>query len=156
LQVISNGILLGIGGYLVIERQLTIGQLVAAELVISKILFDISKFGKHLESYYSLLAAIEKVDNVLSLPLIPIHPNPFISNNRAIEVEFLDLEYIDQNKNKFFSDITFHITSGSALGLITNESRLKNVLFELMTGCRIPSQGSIFMDKQDIFQNRLF
>ncbi len=156
LQVISNGILLGIGGYLVIERQLTIGQLVAAELVISKILFDISKFGKHLESYYSLLAAIEKVDNVLSLPLIPIHPNPFISNNRAIEVEFLDLEYIDQNKNKFFSDITFHITSGSALGLITNESRLKNVLFELMTGCRIPSQGSIFMDKQDIFHTDFF
>lgn len=156
LQVISNGILLGIGGYLVIERQLTIGQLVAAELVISKVLFDISKFGKHLESYYSLLAAVDKVDSVLSLPLIPTQPNPFISSNRAIELEFLNLDYIDHNKNNFLSNLSFNIASGSALGIVTFNSEQKNILFELMTGSRIPTKGMIFIDKQDIFRTDFF
>ena len=53
--------LLGVGGLLVINRQLTLGQLVAAELVVTAVVAGISKVAKHLESYYDLLASLDKL-----------------------------------------------------------------------------------------------
>ena len=50
--------LLGLGGWLVIQGQLTLGQLVAAELIVTAIVGSFVKMGKHLESFYDLLASI--------------------------------------------------------------------------------------------------
>lgn len=61
LQAFASAALLGVGGVLVIQRQLTLGQLVAAELVVAAILAGISKLAKHLETYYDLLAGLDKL-----------------------------------------------------------------------------------------------
>jgi putative ABC transport system ATP-binding protein len=69
LHTIASAALLGLGGVLVVQRQLTLGQLIAAELIVSGVLLGVSKFGKYLETYYDLLAAVHKVGSVLDLPL---------------------------------------------------------------------------------------
>ncbi len=51
LQVIASTALLGLGGYLVITRQLTLGQLVASELVVAVVVGAFAKLGKSLEKY---------------------------------------------------------------------------------------------------------
>ena len=61
IYAIMSAIVLGLGGYLANQGQLTIGQLVAAELVVTVILVSIAKSGKYLESFYDLIAAIDKV-----------------------------------------------------------------------------------------------
>ena len=68
LQAIASALLLGVGGLLVVNRQLTLGQLVAAELVVTAVVAGISKFAKHLESYYDLLASLDKLGYLTSLP----------------------------------------------------------------------------------------
>lgn len=68
LQAIASAALLGVGGMLVISRQLTLGQLVAAELVVAAILSGISKLAKHLESFYDLLASLDKLGTLTDLP----------------------------------------------------------------------------------------
>lgn len=45
LQAIASSLLLGVGGWLVIHRQLTLGQLVAAELIVSLVVSGFSKFA---------------------------------------------------------------------------------------------------------------
>jgi hypothetical protein len=52
--------LLAIGGVLVVEGQLTIGQLVAAELIVSSVLASFAKFGKQLETFYDLLCGLRE------------------------------------------------------------------------------------------------
>ena len=69
IQVAAMVALLGLGGWLVIEGELTLGQLVAAEIVVGIVVVGFSKLGKHLESYYDLLASTEKIGKVLDLPL---------------------------------------------------------------------------------------
>jgi len=69
LQAVASAALLGIGGLLVIQRQLTLGQLVAAELIVSAVVAGLTKLGKTFESYYDLLAAIDKVGHLVDLPL---------------------------------------------------------------------------------------
>ncbi len=61
LQALASSTLLGLGGTLVILGQLTLGQLVAAELIVSAVVLGVLKFTKHMESYYDLLAGLDKL-----------------------------------------------------------------------------------------------
>ena len=56
--------LLTLGGLLVIDGQLSLGQLVAAELVVSATVAAVARFGKLLPKLYDLLVALKKVDAV--------------------------------------------------------------------------------------------
>ena len=68
LQALASAALLGLGGMLVIDRQLTLGQLVAAELVVTAVLSGISKLAKHLEMFYDLLASLDKLGALTDIP----------------------------------------------------------------------------------------
>ncbi|MEM6411599.1 MAG: ABC transporter ATP-binding protein [Pseudomonadota bacterium] len=57
----ASAALLGLGGWLVIQGQLTLGQLVAAELVLSAAFFGVSQLGTYLVYFYDLCAAIDEL-----------------------------------------------------------------------------------------------
>ncbi len=57
----ASAALLGLGGWLVIQGQLTLGQLVAAELVLSVVFFGISQLGIYMAYFYEVCAAIEEL-----------------------------------------------------------------------------------------------
>lgn len=57
----SSALLLGLGGWLVIQGQLSIGQLVAAELVLSVVFVGISQLGLYLTYFYDLCAAVDEL-----------------------------------------------------------------------------------------------
>lgn len=61
IYTLSHIILLGIGGSLVLTGQLTVGQLVASELIFSVVLGSLSKSMEYLESYYDAFASIDKI-----------------------------------------------------------------------------------------------
>lgn len=57
-----NAFLLALGGYLVIKNQLSVGQLVAAEIVVNSILSHFLYAKKYLESFYDMYGASEKLN----------------------------------------------------------------------------------------------
>ncbi|MGY6551449.1 MAG: ABC transporter transmembrane domain-containing protein [Erythrobacter sp.] len=57
----ASAVLLGLGGFLVINFELTLGQLVAAELVLSAAFFGVAMLGSYLTYFYDLCAAVEEV-----------------------------------------------------------------------------------------------
>ena len=65
----SSG-LLGLGGWLVIQGVLSVGQLVAAELVMASIFLGLSRFSTYLKAYYELYGAADKLGDLLSLPVM--------------------------------------------------------------------------------------
>ncbi len=71
LQALASTVLLGVGGWLVVSGELTLGQLVASELVVTAIVSAFAKIGKSLESFYDLMAAVDKVGHLLDLPVEP-------------------------------------------------------------------------------------
>jgi ABC-type bacteriocin/lantibiotic exporter with double-glycine peptidase domain len=68
LQVGASAALLGLGGWLVISRELTLGQLVAAELIVAAVTSSVAKAGKLLDSAYDLLTAVDKLGHLVDLP----------------------------------------------------------------------------------------
>ena len=69
LQAVAATALLGLGGWLVILGELTLGQLVAAELIVMIIVGSFAKLGKHMESFYDLLASVDKLGHLFDLPI---------------------------------------------------------------------------------------
>ncbi|KPF62044.1 ABC transporter transmembrane domain-containing protein [Porphyrobacter sp. AAP60] len=59
----ASAVLLGLGGWLVIQNQLTLGQLVAAELVLSAAFFGVAQLGSYLGYFYDLFAAVEEISH---------------------------------------------------------------------------------------------
>ncbi len=57
----ASAALLGLGGWLVIQNELTLGQLVAAELVLSAAFVGVSQLGSYLAYFYDLFAAVEEI-----------------------------------------------------------------------------------------------
>lgn len=76
----ASSVLLGLGGYLVINNQLSLGQLVAAEIVLGALIYAFKRFSVLLENYYDLVASEHKIDTVLNLPceVKKIEQNEFI------------------------------------------------------------------------------
>ena len=69
LYAAASAALLGLGGWLVIEGQLTLGQLVAAELILSAIFAGVAQLGTYLGSFYDLCAAIDELSLFFTFPL---------------------------------------------------------------------------------------
>lgn len=68
LYALGSAGLLGVGGWLVIEGQLSVGQLVAAELIMASIFLGLSRFSTYLKAYYELYGSADKLEELLSLP----------------------------------------------------------------------------------------
>jgi putative ABC transport system ATP-binding protein len=71
LEAVGSTVLLGLGGWLVINRQLTLGQLVASELIVTLVLVALSKIGKYVEIFYDLQATLDKLGVLDRLPPEP-------------------------------------------------------------------------------------
>lgn len=87
LQVFASAALLGLGGWLVVQQSLTLGQLVAAELIVAAVASSIAKVGKLLDSTYDLLTGVDKLGHLVDLPLEPSAPGEAVPGQGAVRVE---------------------------------------------------------------------
>lgn len=72
LYAIVNAGLLGLGGYLITIGQLSVGQLVAAEIIINGISIQFVYSMKHLQLVYDLYASCDKLSWILDLKEVPV------------------------------------------------------------------------------------
>jgi ABC-type bacteriocin/lantibiotic exporter with double-glycine peptidase domain len=95
LAALATSLLLGLGGYLIINNQLSLGQLVASEIVLGTLIYGFKRLGALLESYYDLIAAAGKIDFALNLPLENNHnleiENHLLPSVKSIRLQFKDI-----------------------------------------------------------------
>src|SRR5690606_36082573 len=136
-----SSVLLGLGGWLVIERELSIGQLVAAELVVTAVVASLSKLSSKLETVYDLVAASSKVWKVLKLPTERedgVAPPPARGASR-VEIHAL------VTRDAEVSGLDLAINPGEVLA-VTGSPRATSALVEHVVGLREPRDGVISID----------
>jgi len=140
LQVVAGAALLGVGGLLVLERQLTLGQLVAAELVVTAVSASFATLGKHLEKFYDLLAALEKFGKLVDLPLEPVGGVGELSNGPARVLV----------RGGLAGRGDLEVAAGERV-LVTGEAGAgKSTLLDLCFGLQRPARGQIEVDGVDL------
>jgi putative ABC transport system ATP-binding protein len=74
LYAVASAGLLALGGWLVIQEQLSIGQLVAAELILSGVFYGVSQMASYIDDYYDFFAAVEELALLYGIPQEPPQP----------------------------------------------------------------------------------
>ena len=74
LYALASAALLALGGWLVIRGQLSIGQLVAAELILSSVFYGAAQLGPYLDTFYDLVAAVEELSLFHAIPIEDLAP----------------------------------------------------------------------------------
>lgn len=64
----ASAALLALGGNLILLDELTIGQLVAAELILSGVFYGLYQLGWYLDTFYDLVASSEELSLLFSIP----------------------------------------------------------------------------------------
>ncbi|NBX75591.1 MAG: ABC transporter ATP-binding protein [Proteobacteria bacterium] len=149
LQAIASSALLGIGAYLVSKNQLTVGQLVAAEIVVTTALASLAKFQKHLEAFYDLVAALDKLEYLFTLPMEQAQGAPLKAISVPAEVEIKGLSYSYDSGEPLFHELNFKISSGSKVALLGANSSGKTTLVDLLYGIRKATNGALLIDGYD-------
>jgi ABC-type bacteriocin/lantibiotic exporter with double-glycine peptidase domain len=152
LQAIASGLLLGLGGWLVARQQLTLGQLVAAELVVTPVVNSFAKFGKYLEGTYDLLAAVDKVGHLFDLPLVRSEGEAAVPDATApAALRLRQLGYKHEARASFvFSEASTSVAPGERVALTGPHGSGKSTLLDTLVGVRPPVTGAVELDAMDI------
>jgi ABC-type bacteriocin/lantibiotic exporter with double-glycine peptidase domain len=147
--VFASSILLGVGGFLVFKNQLSLGQLVAAEIILAGVLASISKLDKIIENYYSIIASISKIEGLFSIPSEDSYLGKYVHHQVAGAFQFQSLNYQYGTRQPLWSGITLKIPQGSRVAVVGASGSGKSTFLEIVYGLRQPSSGVIKVDGFD-------
>ncbi|MCB9638674.1 MAG: ATP-binding cassette domain-containing protein [Myxococcales bacterium] len=148
LQVLTSTGLLLVGGWLVIQRQLTLGQLVAAELVITALVLSLGKMGKLYEKFYDMMASLDKLGHIVDLPVELPQGHPLPLRTAPVNMHLHEVGY-SYGYNALLEHVELEIPQSSRLALMGAPGSGKSTLLDIMYGARIPTTGQIALDQID-------
>ena len=162
LQAVASTLLLGLGGWLVISGELTLGQLVAAELIVTTIVGAFAKFGKHMESFYDLLASVDKLGVLFDLPMESQEGLIKAESHEPAGVELIGVNYRRGAASLVPGGISAKIEPGSNLAILGPSGSGKSTFMDLLFGLREPTLGRIEIDgfdaddlRRDVLRDRV-
>lgn len=144
--IITAGLLL-IGGYLVLNQQMNIGQFVAAEIIILLVINSVEKIIIGLETLYDVLTAVEKIGQITDLKIENTTdvPNEICYSNITLEVEKLNYKFQDSN-NFVLNTINFKLEPSEKIIIKGNNGSGKTTLIRILSGLLQPTSGTFFIN----------
>ena len=133
--------------------ELTLGQLVAAELIVMIIVGSFAKLGKHMESFYDLLASVDKLGHLFDLPT-EAHDKLFHLHDgtpASVKVHDLTFKYDTQ---PIVEKLNFELAPGESVALVGAAGAGKSTLVDLLCGLRQPTSGHVELDGVDFRELR--
>ena len=159
-KVIITACLLLIGGYLVLNQKMNIGQFVAAEIIILLVINSVEKIIIGLESLYDVLTSVEKIGQIVDLKMEePREENSdYCFTNLSIETENLKFKYPEATDD-VLNNINLKIEPSEKIYLEGINGSGKSTLIRILAGFIQPTSGSFFINddtyrKIDVAQYR--
>jgi putative ABC transport system ATP-binding protein len=150
LYAVMGTAILVLSGLLVIWGIINLGQFVAAELIIFGVLASFVRFITKLETFYDMLAALDKLGILYDLPQERINNHQPTESINVLNVEHLSFSHI-QNV-PLIEDVSFSIKRGQSIAIVGDSGTGKSGLIELLSGMREFNRGTITYNGIDIRQ----
>lgn len=141
-----TGLLLILGTSLVIDRQISLGQFVASEIIIVLVVNSVEKLISGTETVFDLLTAIEKMGHVTDLPLerqTGLQVN-FHEENHGLDIKIknMNYRYADGKKN-VLKNINLEIKPNEKVCITGTNGSGKETLLKIMSAIFTDFDGSI-------------
>jgi len=149
-------IVIWVGGYLVLQKNLTIGALLAFYAYLEMIYIPLNRLGEFNIELANSRAAIDRLfeffdfkpeaENESSLPLLLPRG----------QIEYQDISFGYAANQPLFQGLQLHIPAGGRVALVGPSGAGKSTLIKLLIRFFDPWRGKITIDGQDIGQVNLF
>jgi ABC-type bacteriocin/lantibiotic exporter with double-glycine peptidase domain len=152
--LVATGFLV-LGGILVFNQQMNIGQFVAAEIIVLLLIQSSEKMLLALENIYDLLTSVEKIGEVTDLELEDIDDNTEVfrteTGGMSIDVNGLQFSYPDGD-DQVLHHVSFSVKPNERIGLTGSSGSGKMTLVKILLGFYKGTGGSLAYDGQPIDQ----
>ncbi|WP_392532621.1 peptidase domain-containing ABC transporter [Nostoc sp. C117] len=161
LQIFSNTIqalmttaLLWFGAYQVIHDQLTIGQLVAFNMLLGNIITPFQRLSVLWNQLQEVVIAMERINDVLDAkPEEDLHHQPrqnlpAIQGN--IRFQKVTFRYHPESDMNILENLSFEVKAGQMVALVGRSGSGKTTISKLVLGLYPATDGKILIDGQDI------
>jgi ABC-type bacteriocin/lantibiotic exporter with double-glycine peptidase domain len=149
-RAVASAGVLSIGGYLVIDRQMTLGQLVAAELVVIGVLEGLEKLIRMIETVYDLLTSVDKVGHVADLPVERAGGKPLPAGGAGAGVHCRGVRFSYRAGVEVLSDLNLKVQPGEHVSLVGESGAGKSTLASLLCGLQEPAHGVVQVNGMDV------
>ncbi|QOD61406.1 ATP-binding cassette domain-containing protein [Polaribacter haliotis] len=145
-KVIVTASLLLIGGALVLNQEMNIGQFVAAEIIILLVIASVEKLIIGLESFYDVLTSIEKIGQVVDMNLEPQEgEKPMFKDGLTVELD--DVFYnVEEREKHIIKNISLTINPSSKILVMGESGAGKSSLLRLIAGVIQPTAGNVYIN----------
>lgn len=151
LQRITSVIVIWIGAGMVINLQMSIGQLIAFNMMVSHINQPMAKMVGLWQHFVQTRVALDKLGDVLNLPteVQANEHNP--SRKLRGNVHFSQVYFRYQPDLAWvLKDLSFEIKAGEHIAIVGASGSGKSTLTRLLQRFYVPQSGSIFIDGQPL------
>jgi ATP-binding cassette, subfamily B, bacterial len=146
-KVLVTGAMLSVGTFLMINQQLTVGQFIAAEIVILTILNSVEKLIVNLDSVYDVLTAVEKIEQLIdkeSEKQGSVLYTP--QKDEGISVSIQNLSFGYSVTGKVLNNISLEAKPGEKICVAGNDGSGKSTLLRLLTGMYDDFEGNMLFN----------
>ena len=146
LYALASASLLGLGGWLVINGELSIGQLVAAELIMSAVFAGLTQFTNYLKLYYELYGAADKLGQILELPQEEIDEDDVVlPAHGTLEARGLLLAHLNKEVT-----LDFMLREGAKVFVTCDEIWIQRAFSRILKNQAEPQKGWIRLGNKEL------
>lgn len=152
-QLATVGVVV-VGVYLIADKEMTMGALVACSLLTGRALAPLSQVASLLTRFHHAKAALEGINRMMALP-VEREPGKNFVNRQTFkgEIEFKNVTFNYPGQQvSALQNVSFHIQPGERVGVIGRIGSGKTTLEKLILGLYQPTEGSVWIDGVDIRQ----
>jgi ABC-type bacteriocin/lantibiotic exporter with double-glycine peptidase domain len=146
-KVLVIGSLMLLGGALVIDNEISVGQFVAADIIVITVVNSVEKLVISMETVYDVLTAAEKMGLVTDIALEPetgMDFAPVAQAHTGIAIEVRQLSYhFDNNTQPILHNISLDIKAGESLCIAGFGGSGKSVLLRTLASVYQDFEGTI-------------
>jgi len=144
--IVAAGLLL-LGGYLVFEEQMNLGQFVAAEIIIILIINSIEKVLVTIDTIYDVLTALDKIGHVTDLKLDKDRGRAILKSDLGLSVVAKEVVFgFPDEKQKIFNNLSFELRPNEKAILTGKSGSGKSLLLQLLGGVHTIEDGELYVN----------
>lgn len=143
-----------VGVYLISQRELTMGALIAASMLAGRALGPAGQIVGLLMQYQGARTAMESLDKIMEKPVErPVGGNFIQRPQLRGDIEFRNVKFAYPNRqDSALEGMSFKITAGERVALIGKVGSGKSTIQRLIMGLYQPTEGAVLLDGIDLRQ----
>ena len=148
---ITSVLIMGVGGNLIIQNEMSVGDLFAFTLYLGFLIAPIVQMSNIGSQITEAFAGLDRMEEILSLEIEGHEPDrsQHLENIEG-NISFQDVSFSYEEGKEILHNISFHAPAGSVTALVGTSGSGKTTIAGLAASFLKPDSGSIQIDKFDL------